>query len=355
MSEEEKSESLLAKMFRGADEAMNPFLDRIAERIATLITDQRVVQALIGRLNPLTLVAVKHFGPAALSGAVGTFLPDKLFSSPGQANAVKNFIIRLITKISDAFEKNGKSMPMNADEADVMTNELLDEELIFDPQYQLVHLSDCPLVNRGGNKGKKGQPQQRNPNMIKLRVAIERGYAVSPCCHTWMAERIEKQAEKPALTAKDKGPIRSAFDAIDRLEKEDDKDLILFWVSSLTKEQLESLSSNLDSEAEARVLLRCVKQGMDADHILHLLENQSSRAQMKRDAVAVAGTIKDAICEGGHKVVDGVKHVGGYLDEGVAPLAETLEQLEAEITNPNRLAAKSRPGLWERFMRMVRI
>ncbi|MBU0625629.1 hypothetical protein KKF05_04780 [Patescibacteria group bacterium] len=330
-------ESLFLRLFRGADEAMNPVLDRVAERIATMVTDQRAVQALVGRLNPATLAAIKHAGPVAMGGAVGFFLPDSLFGSPQQANAVKNFIVRFMTKFADAFERNGRAMPAVAAEVDVMVNELLAEELVMD-QFDHVHEATCPKMLRAGGRRTR----------VTMAKAIERELLPSPCCAAWLQKRLEKPAgaaaKKPAV------PIRSAFDAIAALEDEADQDLVLGWVAKLSAKQLETLSVHLDSAAEARVLVRCLKAGFPAVKTLRLLENQSSRTIVRREVASAVGAVKDTVVAAGEQVADAVKGVAGQVDDGLEPLADTLEQLETEV---KQRTARLRPSLWQRLKNMV--
>jgi hypothetical protein len=331
-------ESLFLRLFRATDEAMNPVLDRVAERLAQMVTDQPAVRALVGRLSPAILAAIKHVGPIAMGGAVGFFLPDKLFGSAQQASAIKNFIIRFLTRFADAFERNGKTLP-DVHEVDIMVNELLQEELLMD-QFDNVHEASCPKVLRAGGRRTR----------VTMKQAIERGLQPAPCCATWLQKKLDGPAAPVAK--KPAAPIRSALDAVASLEDTADQDLVLNWLSGLTSEQLATLSVHLNSASEAAVLVRCLKARFPAVQILQLLEDQSSRSLVRREVAAAVGAVKDTIVGVGEQMVDGVREVAGRVDSGLEPLADTLEQIEGQVRQP---ASRPQSSWWQRFMNMVRL
>jgi hypothetical protein len=288
------------------------------------VTNQPALRAIIDRLNPATLALIKSVGPVVFGGVVGFFLPDSLFGSPAQANAVKNVIVRFGTRLADAFERNAN---LSAADVDRIVDELLNEEVAVDPIGHIHNLS-CVELARSQNKNKWPR--------VRLMQAVERGMSPSPCCAIWLQKKLEKPAKAPK-----NGPVRSIAEAIDSLDKKEDRDLVLDWVRTLSPEDITRLKAVLDSTAEVRVLVQCIRDSVPTDQILALLENTSPRAEACRQTkeigrkVVVAGKAAGAfIAVQAGKAATVVKDVAVKVDAEAAPLAEAMEAVEKAARQP---------------------
>ncbi len=332
-------QGLLDTILTGADEAAMPSVRKFAKGVARFAGNNPLAQTLIKGINPKTLDMARVIGPTAVSGMMGAVLKDEYFPNAKIAHLVKGGISDFFVELADYTAPGQKP---DAATVEQVANNVLGEMLVYANSTRLVHMQGCPEI-----VGKRTK--------MTLDMALNRQYHVAPCCFPELQHKLQKMEDTGK--AKSDAPIRSAFDAINRLESVEDKKLLLIWMGGLTDEQREILAIHLDSMDEVEMLVLGVKEGMHADDLLQYLKEQSSRSQFRRNITDAAGFFKDTICEGGSKVVEIAKDAGSHLDESVMePVADGLEQLQQHVDNRvQNPPAPEQIGLWGRIKRALRL
>jgi len=332
-------QGLLDTILTGADEAAMPSVRKFMKGLARFGVNNPMAQAVLKGINPKTLDMARAIGPTAVSGMMGAVLKDEYFPNDKIAHLVKGGLSDFFVELADQTAPGQKPDPAVVEQ---VANDVLGEMLVYANSTRLIHMQGCPEI-----MGKRTK--------MTVDMALNRQYHVAPCCFPELQQKLQKMED--AGKFKSEAPIRSAFDAINRLESVEDKKLLLTWMSGLSEEQRTILATHLDSMDEVEMLVLGVKEGMHADDLLHYLEEQSTRSQFKRNAADVANFFVDLFGKGAEKVVDVAKCAGSKFDKDVMdPVADGLEQLQQHIDNRvQNPPTKKKLGLMARIRRALRL
>jgi hypothetical protein len=314
-------QGLLDAFKEGADEAFLPIVDKAAERVAAVVKDVPLVSGFVRMLNPTTLSVAKAIGPVAVSGAIGTFLPDSLFKSPQRAALVKGGLSRFVTKLAEIAGPNGQ---VTKDQVNQVIDDVMGEVLKYDSKTRLVHLNSCP-------------ESRRNFSDVTMAMVLEREMAVAPCCFSEAQNKLSKAEEKKS--SKKDEPILGLADLYQRLPSDADRQVMRFWFATLNKEQLSKLSAHADLPSEGPFIVDCLKDGVPTEKILTLIEQQSSRTRLKNEICEGAKVVRDA-------GKDAIDYGWGKVQDAASPFADRVEKLNQAFVDLTQAPPPPKPSFF---------